>query len=131
MINPIFHGCVRNDVIELDNKDRFRAHRKTLEGERIDLILRKRTSQRSDQQNRYYHGVVIKLLAEHTGYTTDEMHENLKRLFLSTKDEHGLIRIGSTATLKTLEFKDYLDRIIRWAAIDLGVPIPEPDSVDY
>ncbi len=130
-MNPVFHGKVENDVIVLDNKDRFRAHRKTLEGERIDLILRKRTSQRSDNQNRYYHGVIIKLLSESTGYTADEMHENLKRMFLSTKDEHGLIRIGSTATLKTLEFKDYLDKIIRWAAIDLGVPIPEPDSVDY
>ncbi len=130
MITPIFHGKVENDVIVLDNKDRFRAHRKTLEGERIDLILRKRTSQRSDQQNKYYWAVVVAMISEATGYTADEMHENLKRMFLSTKDEHGLIRIGSTATLKTLEFKDYLDKIIRWAA-DMGIPIPEPNDVDY
>ena len=131
MIVPVFHGKVEKDVIVLDNKDRFRAHRKTLEGERIDLILRKRTDQRSDQQNKYYHGVVVKLLADSTGYTPEEMHENLKRMFLSTKDAHGLIRIGSTAALKTLEFKDYLDKIIRWAAIDMGIPIPEPNDVDY
>lgn len=130
MITPIWHGIVEKDVIVLDLKDRFREHRKSLEGERIDLILRKHEDLRTAQQNKFYHKIVVEILSEHTGYTHDEMHENLKRMFLSATDGHGLIRVGSTAKLKTKEFTEYIDKIMRWAAIELRCPIPEPNSVD-
>lgn len=127
---PIFRGKVEKGRIVLDNKDRFRPYLALHEGKRIELVLRERRAERSDQQNRYYHGVVVSLLAEHTGYTAEEMHENLKRMFLGHTDEHGLMRVGSTAKLKTQEFQDYIAKIVRWAAIDLSLVIPDPRSVD-
>ena len=38
--------------------------------------------QRSNQQSRYYWGIVVQILSEHTGFTKDEVHELLKRKFL-------------------------------------------------
>ena len=96
-------------------------------GTRVDVTIRARKAQRSDRQNRYWWGVVIPLLAEHCGYTDDEMHEALKAKFLGTEDlSRGLLRIGSTKKLGTKAFADLVDRVTVWAAQDLGVMIPPP-----
>jgi hypothetical protein len=81
------------------------VHVALLEGKRIELVIRKRRSQRSLQQNKYYFGVVVEILANYCGYTTDEMHSALKIKFLSDhqEDEKGLIKIGSTAALTTAD----------------------------
>lgn len=89
---------------------------------------------RSNDQNSYYHGVVIKLLSEHTGYDEDDMHEILKSLFLSDRERlmwdkrKKVTRVKSTSTLTTVEFEQYLDKVRKWAAAELGVYIPLPNE---
>jgi hypothetical protein len=106
------------------------------DGDYVVTIERaKRT--RSDDQNRYYWGVVVDILSEHTGYEPEEMHEWLKAEFLPKKalgvvTQHGEIVehtiCKTTTTLSTTEFnRDYWERLQRWAAIELGVVIPDPD----
>jgi len=75
----------------------------------------KEASSRSPQQNNYY-WFIVDLLAEDLGYTRMEMHQALKDHF----------EVVSTKTLTVKEFKDYIDRIIRWASMELGVVIPDP-----
>jgi len=82
MINPIFRGTIREGKINLDNPARFAAHLKNYEGKRVEVVLRKEKSQRSLNQNSYYHGVVVKTLSDFTGYDPEEMHEVLKFKFL-------------------------------------------------
>ena len=60
--------------------------------------------------------MVVKKLAQHLGYTLDEMHKELKREF----------KIETTKKLSQDEFQDYLDRIIRWASMFHGVALPDP-----
>jgi hypothetical protein len=84
---------------------------------------------RSTQQNRFYWGLVVDLLAVHTGYTPDEMHEALKWLFLRIKRDKLPDTVRSTATLTKDEFGEYIDQIQKWAAVDMGVVIPDPESV--
>ncbi len=118
---PIFRGKVEEQRIVLDNRNRFREYLLSFEGKRVELVLRERQVTRSDQQNRYYHGVVIKILSDHLGYEPEEMHETLKKHF----------NVDSTSKLKTKEFKDYVDRVVRWAASELIVSIPPPTEVDF
>jgi hypothetical protein len=118
---PVFRGMVKDGKIILDNQAGFSSYRAKFEGQRIEVILRARNVSRSDQQNKYYHGVVVSMIADHLGYEKEEMHELLKKQF----------KVESTARLKTAEFKEYVDDIVRWAASDLGIPIPDPHEIDY
>ena len=72
------------------------------------------TGVRSSQQNNYY-WKIINLLAEDLGYTNQEMHKVVKNHF----------EINSTKILTTKEFSKFIERIIRWAAMDLNVVIPD------
>jgi hypothetical protein len=104
------------------------------DGDYVVTIERVRPK-RSVDQNAYMWGVVVHLLSEHTGYEPEEMHAWLKAQFLpkalAVVTRHGEVIEhavgGSTTTLTTVEFIDYIERIQRWAAIELGVVIPDPD----
>jgi hypothetical protein len=124
----VFVGLVQDGKLRLDSKKQYDAYITRFEGDEVEVTVRKRRSRRSEQQNGYYWSVVIPLMAEHCGYTRDEMHEAIKAKFLGQEDQsRGLLRIGSTARLNTLEFADLVDRVILWAAHELGVIIPAPD----
>ena len=127
-MTPIFYGTVLNG--KLDMEDRFASFLQSMEGQRVEVTVRKKHRRRTDQQNRYYFGVVIPILADHTGYTSDEMHDALKVKFLGVP-EKGLMHIKSSALLSRLEFKEYVDKISQWAARDLGVYIPLPDNMEF
>lgn len=81
---------------------------------------------RSSQANRYYFGVVIKMLSDETGYEPDEMHECLAMRFLRIEDDPitGAPRRKRTPKCDTSEFAAYVDQCVRFAAT-LGVVIPD------
>ncbi len=90
---------------------------------------------RSNEQNRYYWGVVVRLISEHTGFTDNEVHEILKhihlvkRLFIKTNSKDDNVWITrSTRDLKTSEMEEYLSKCRMWASTELGVFIPEPNE---
>lgn len=95
--------------------------------------------QRSTNQNRYYFGIIVDLLSEHTGFTRDEMHEILKSKFLRRTmwipKKTGIMEMSvisySTKELTTVQFEKYLSEIREWSSMELGVSIPEPNEVDY
>ena len=103
---------------------------RTFAGRKIEINVRQFKSQRSLQQNAYYHGVVVALLAEHCGYNHDDMHETLAMKFLRIEDcpVTGAPRRKRTPKCDTQEFADYVDACIRLAA-ELGVVIPDPGQV--
>jgi hypothetical protein len=124
----VFIGVVtETGKLVLDAPKVFRAYVARFIGEEVEVEVRKRRSKRSTEQNAFYWSVVIPPLAEHCGYTHDEMHEALKAKFLGQEDlSRGLLRIGSTRKLSTAEFSDYLERVTVWAAGELGVVIAPP-----
>lgn len=102
----------------------------------VELRIERKRAARSLNQNAWYWGVIVEMLAEHTGYTPDEIHEVLKAKFipkrLALADGNGEIKdefvIGGTTTrMNTLEFGEYCEAIRRWAAEDLDVVIPDPE----
>lgn len=103
----------------------------------LEVTVKRLRATRSLLQNAYYWGVVVQLLAEHTGYTPDEMHDVLKAKFIPKQmavcDGNGvivdeLVLGGSTREMNTIEFGEYMEAIREWAAEALDVVIPDPDS---
>ena len=129
----IFRGHVEKGRNILDEPERYMVHVAGLEGKRTEQTLRKNRETRSDRQNRYYWGVVIELLSQHCGYSPEEMHEALKIKFLSdrTMDDHGLVKVRSSAKLTTDEFIQYTNEVVIWAAQSLQIFIPDPTSVEF
>ena len=98
--------------------------------------IRKPKSKRSSQQNRYLHGVVLKILAEYCGYTIDEMKIIIKEKYelefftrFHNINGHGYNEHIGTSDLSTIECANLCKQI----QIDFAdmVYIPDPDSVDF
>lgn len=110
----------------------FRA----FEGLDVTITIEKAKKKRSDQQNRYYHGVIIPLIQDaintQTGdYWEREMIHNFLREKFLKSDWHignGVLetRTKSTTELSTTEFCEYADSCVEWAREQLGIEIPEP-----
>ena len=125
-ITPVFTGWIDRGKLILDAPRRYLTHLARLDGKPIEL----RKSQRSLQQSAYYWGVLIEILADHFGYEAGEMHEASKFKFLRTH-EGDLPTVRSTAKLNTEKFVAYVDRVVRWAAQEHQLYIPDPGQVEY
>ena len=96
--------------------------------------IRNNLPRRSNQQNRYWHGVCFPIIAELTGYTEEEAKSVCKSLFLAPKilTIKGFdveIQRG-TADLDKKEALDFTDKV-RNLAVDLGGVIPTPCEAGY
>jgi len=126
-----FNATIEDRTFKITNLEAFNDHlRKFVEGEKLIFTLERYKKTRSGQQNRYYHGVVLAHIAEHTGNSTEELHEIFKRMFLPrefiTYKGKEIQIPGSTARLNTLQFTEYIDKIIVEAG-SMGISIPPPD----
>jgi hypothetical protein len=116
--------------LTLVNPETFRRAMREFAEAPVELTVRRLRKRRSDRQHRYYFGVVVAMLAEFTGYTSDEMHDALKWKFLRVDPESSLPTVRSTTSLTTVEFEDFLERVRTWAAADVGVVIPLPNEAE-
>lgn len=98
-------------------------------GEYITTIS-KRKKTRSLNENKYYHAVVVKLIADYCGYSPEECHEALKWHFLRVYSDkkHVPPTVKSTTELSTSEFELFCSEVRMWASKELGLFIPEPNS---
>lgn len=89
---------------------------------------------RSNQQNKYYFGVVIDILSNELGYFSDEMHQILKTKFLKINviesDGETIIITKDTRDLNTSEFEEYLSKIRMWASMKMNIFIPDPNQTE-
>ena len=122
-----FYAEAENGKMILKNKEAFKEFIKTLKGN-IVVDIKKVRKTRSLQQNKYYHGVLVKIIADWSGNKCAEVHEYIKAKYLC--DLTGKIpRFRSTTELSTLEMNDLWCRV----GLDMafhGVSIPEPNSPD-
>ena len=104
---------IENGKMTLTNRDEFDRAISNLQGEYY--IELKEAGVRSSQQNNYYWNIV-RILADELGYTENEMHSTIKNHF----------EVESTKTLSTKEFASFIERLVRWSAIELNIVIPDP-----
>jgi hypothetical protein len=117
---PVFAATVdEQGELGLDHPVKYRRYLKSLAGQRVMVYLRRPSELRSLNQNRYYHGVVVRVLADHWALTDQQAHELIKKEF----------GVRSTAVLETAQFEDFLERVRAWALTDHGVTVPMPGEV--
>jgi hypothetical protein len=132
-MNPVFSGRIEQGKVKLDNHNRYLVQISKLEGQRIELVLRKQRETRSDNQNKYMWGVVYEILSQQLGYETEEIHEIMKYKFLrATKGGGGQVfdLVRSTTKLNTTEMETYLEKIRRFASMELNCFIPLPNECE-
>lgn len=108
-------------------------------GQTIEITANEYRNTRSNQQNRYYWGVVVAMIRhalQETGTvaSADEVHDFLKievgKMTKPIRSPSGnwVVVVDSTTRLKTDEFEQYIENCRAWAAEWLGVQIPLPNE---
>jgi hypothetical protein len=95
---------------------------------RMERARRKRT----DAQNKFWHGVVIPLFAEHCGEHVEEMKRTLalELIPVETRKLDGTVIItpGHTSDLDVAQFNDLIKRAQELGA-SMDIYIPDPNEV--
>jgi len=130
-IIPLLKAKIENCVLIFDDREKYNNWIAQLNDNKIEVIIRKPKKVRSDRQNRYYWGVVLKLITECTGESGEDLHNHFSYRWLGTKGKSGkLISRKSTTSLSTVEFMEYLDKIISWGEKFLNITFPNPEDIE-
>ena len=129
---PVLRGKVQDGKLKLDAPQNYLVELSRLEGQRIELTIRKERRTRSLSQNKYYWGVIIEILSDYFGYEKEEMHEELKRKFnpKPSKIDYDKTYGASTTKMSVAEFGEYLEQIITWASVEYQITIPSADGIE-
>lgn len=97
----------------------------------VQVIIQKRRKPRSDNQNRYYWGVVVRLIADEIGeLDQDLVHHYLQIAVGNFKEIKGVKVPDGTSLKNTGEMEEYLERVRTWASSELSICVPLPNEVD-
>ena len=84
---------------------------------------------KSHGQRGYYWGVILPVIANSTGYTVKESHEEMKKMFLTVEHPEFGTKTLSTEGLTAKETAHYYEEIRRYW-LTQGVVIPDPNTVE-
>ncbi len=129
-------GSIVGGVLDV-HKARLRAALGAMRDGPVVITIERKKPSRTVNQNAYYHGVVVKLIADETGQDAESVHEFLKRecnaacvTFTNKRsgEEYETWVGQSTAALNVNEFYDYVERCRAWAGTFLGLELPDPET---
>ena len=119
-------------------KQGIEYHLKKSIGKLITLSVQIQLPTRTILQNKYYWGVIIKMLSEEIGYEPEIMHEYMKKLFLGVEkydmpDGTTMERLKSTTDCNTVEIETYFRDIRNWSGefLNCYIPLPNETELDY
>ena len=129
-IKQIFYGMVKAGKLTIENRQGFMNHIAQFNGQRVAFHLTQYRKNRSVQQNAYYHGVIVAMIAEDTGNDYEDVHAFLRDKFLPRKlvtiaNEEASVAT-STTQLLTDEFEVFTEKCRAFAATELHISIPLP-----
>lgn len=100
-------------------------------GQRVYFTIEKVKKHRSDNQNRYSHGIVFPMIAEAMGCEMEEAKDALKWQYLRKQLDCGAWTVRPTSSLSTVEFEDFLSKCRMLASQMFDLYIPLPNEVEY
>jgi hypothetical protein len=128
----------REPIIIRDTRTRERvaALVATLDlGRPWEVTVKPYTRKRSLSANALYFAwinEVVKIIHNDTGQDKEDVHEYLKRKFLEPRrfEVNGEeFTVYSTKNLSSADFKSFMDKVMAWAATDLGIMLPTPEEL--
>ena len=102
---PIHKGIVKNGVLKLISRDKFVTWLQCLSGE-VELTVKPPIKHRTSPLNKYYWGIVIQMIADETGASPDDVHQEIKRMFLRVGGDK--IPITKSTAIEKLVSRDSL-----------------------
>lgn len=143
-----FTAKIQNGVIIPNERVLYIEEISKLEDHEVSVTIHK-LKKRSNPQNRYYWGVVVYMIKsrlDDLGYVHSDLEGEAMPRKLTRNDVHNFLKeqfnrydvvnpetgnvIGTssrtTKKLSTIEFSQYVEHIIRWAAESLDLEIPDP-----
>lgn len=144
--HPKFRAIVRGTRIIYEDPRSFESFLVPMDGKDVEVTVKIPAKDRSRQEEKFYHAVVVRMVAEAMCVLDQEAHEFLKRMFLRSEEQtiqgYRYERIMSTTELSDKAYREYWETCIRWAALptretglgpDSGMElyIPYPNEVDY
>jgi hypothetical protein len=132
-------GYKRDGAFKLRHSEAFKEwYERLKDGAEVTASFEIKKATRSKAANRFWWGVVVRAISEHTGYTPDEVHEWAKAKFIPKRvtfaDGNGEIKDdlvigGSSAKLNANDFYEFVENTRRFAAEHLDLVIPDPDPL--
>lgn len=131
-VRRVYMAQVEINFDDEQDKRKLFALLKQLRG-RYTISVDKPKQSRTLAQNKYYWGVIVPMLSSEFGYFKDEMHELLRRKFLSYTKENPYtgeaeMFARSTTKLSTADMEIYLESIRAWALSEFAVYLPLPNE---
>lgn len=132
---PVFEAVVQDGRLHLSDAARYRAYVASLgDGEICEVAIRRPKSQRTYEQLRYWFGVPMAILSEHTGHTKLQLHYMCLALCFGVITDAttgmALPVVPASRHLTTQQFSELIEWVGPWAWETFGVRIPLPHEVD-
>lgn len=102
-------------------------------GNEVAITIEPWKSTTSNPQYKYYYGVVLELIFNHTGMDKESLDAILKSKFCYEWETLGgelVKRPISKTRLTTEQFSAFLEQVVRWAAEFLDLVIPDPNEAE-
>jgi len=143
---PKWHGKAKAGTLVFNDPEAVQKHLLVMDDKELDITIKPHTKMRSRQEEKFYHAVVVRMVAEAMDILDQEAHEFLKNSFLRleaiTSTGVRYHRVLSTTELSSGAYRDYWETCIKWAALPtlpqglsinsgLALVIPYPNEVDY
>ena len=132
-------GSITDGVLKIFNRKVFTHNISLLSNGTYEIIIKKKHSKRTSQQNAYYFGVVVQCFVngykEATGEDIDstDAHWMLKHECNYTEmvnnDTGEILKVPiSTADLGKMDFADYVNRCCEFIYSWFGIIVPKPEE---
>lgn len=133
----------KKGVLKIYNREQFVDRLKQLKATNVEIIVTERRGTFSEQQRRYYFSVIVKEIQNGLNYhgiemTLEEVDKYLRDKFLCREEyneetdswERPERRFSKHITTVTKEeFNKFVDKVVRWAIIDLDWAVPYPNEI--
>lgn len=134
-----FFGHVIDGILKIHYRKVFDELLSNFNGKDVEITIQRKRKKRSNNQNKYYWGVIIPCVQQGLFDTqgewlnSDAVHEFLKQNFnykeIVNENNGEVIKLGLTTTDKTtVEFEEYQDKCRQFADEFLNIIVPLPNQ---
>lgn len=135
-------GVLRAGKLQWDDQAGFSAELRGLEDGSVVVTVKHASAAtvRSQKANKYYFGVVLRIVSEETGQSVDDIHDAMCSQFLPSEQKRveffnrmtgeSLAVDADTRRSSKLTggpFYDFVEQVRLWAQEFLGIQTPDPD----